>query len=358
MVLEGWLAGVQDCSGGLSSVPDESTEKTTRGRKREIKAAAKDEEKRERAAAMQPASAQDVPLTINFDRFIDHEKKQFVLDFAKVKLSRVNAAARLDGDDPAACFSDSIDYKVFQAIVDVCETGTRLTNVDTLRDKRYTVNEILVACEANNVDFESGMADHEADVSVGPSGLSSANLKMAKLKQVLESLANNTCAFLKRAQSLTGFGHSKDAGVSAILHYCVNWAELIKQARNSFMENIVENTTGLGIYHVRVLRILRKKGYLNENDIKLLSLLPPRDARAVINQLKSKGFLKHLQVPQQKVSGQSAPSHLQTVYAADYEAMRRNLTERISQTMLNIVARHGSLGRMSGLTREFNALYF
>ena len=115
-----------------------------------------------------------------------------MLDFAKVKLSRVNAggarASRIDGEDPGACFADSIDFKVFQAIVEVCETSTRLTSVDTLRDKRYTVNEILVACEAKNVDFEVGMVDQEVDMSVGLSGLSSANLKTAKLKQVLESL--------------------------------------------------------------------------------------------------------------------------------------------------------------------------
>ena len=47
----------------------------TRGRKRDVKATAKEEENKERAAAMQPSGVQDVPLTINYDRFIDNEKK-------------------------------------------------------------------------------------------------------------------------------------------------------------------------------------------------------------------------------------------------------------------------------------------
>ena len=38
----------------------------------------------------------DVPLAVNFDRFLESEKKQFVLDFAKVKLSRVNVGGRVD----------------------------------------------------------------------------------------------------------------------------------------------------------------------------------------------------------------------------------------------------------------------
>jgi hypothetical protein len=33
------------------------------------------------------------------------------------------------------------------------------------------------------------------------------------------------------------------------------------------MENIIENTYSQGVYTVRVLRILKKKGYLVENDI-------------------------------------------------------------------------------------------
>lgn len=64
----------------------------------------------------------DVPLAVNFDRFLESEKKQFVLDFAKVKLSKVNVAGRIDEFE--ACFSDSLEYKVFEAMVEVCEAQT------------------------------------------------------------------------------------------------------------------------------------------------------------------------------------------------------------------------------------------
>jgi hypothetical protein len=48
-------------------------------------------------------------------------------------------------------------------------------------------------------------------------------------------------------------------------------------------ENIVEQTKGFGVYHTRVMRILKMKGYLTEPDISSMSLLPPRDARSVLN---------------------------------------------------------------------------
>ena len=65
--------------------------------------------------------------------------------------------------------------------------------------------------------------------------------------------------------------------------YAVNWDHLKAAAQTSLIDNIVENTTGLGIYHTRVLRIMRKKGFMSETDLKVESLLPARDCRAVIN---------------------------------------------------------------------------
>ena len=61
--------------------------------------------------------------------------------------------------------------------------------------------------------------------------------------------------------------------------------QIEKMATNNYFENLVENSPGLSQYHSRVLRILKRKGYLTEEEIKNYSLLPIRDARAVINQL-------------------------------------------------------------------------
>jgi hypothetical protein len=63
------------------------------------------------------------------------------------------------------------------------------------------------------------------------------------------------------------------------------------------MESVVELTHNLGPFHARVLRILRMKGFLGENAIQQMCLLPPRDTRAVINQLLSQGYIRHLEVP-------------------------------------------------------------
>lgn len=94
---------------------------------------------------------------------------------------------------------------------------------------------------------------------------------------------------------MSGFtGSSKAADGASQVTYCVNWKELLQASQNSFAESVIENTSGFGIYHVRVLRILRKKKFLSEYDIKGNCLLPPKDVRAIINKLMSAGYLKHI----------------------------------------------------------------
>lgn len=56
--------------------------------------------------------------------------------------------------------------------------------------------------------------------------------------------------------------------------YSINWSDIYKTAQITFMENSLEQTAGMGPYHVRILRILKTKGFLVENEIKQMSLLP------------------------------------------------------------------------------------
>ena len=63
-------------------------------------------------------------------------------------------------------------------------------------------------------------------------------------------------------------------------------------------ENMVENSFGLGSFHCRLLRTLKRKGYLMETDIQLFSQLPLVDTRVAINQLMVRGFLDKLIIAQ------------------------------------------------------------
>lgn len=76
--------------------------------------------------------------------------------------------------------------------------------------------------------------------------------------------------------------------------YQINWDEIYEELRATLLENIVEQTSGLGPYHTRIMRILRAKGYLNEYDIQSMCLLPPRDTRAVLNQLIKHGYIQYM----------------------------------------------------------------
>ena len=142
--------------------------------------------------------------------------------------------------------------------------------------------------------------------------------------------------------------------------YSVNWEEIYQAAQNTLCENIIEQTANLGTYHTRVLRILKTKGYLNETDIGQMSLLPPRDTRAVLNTLMKLGYVNDVHVP---LSANSKPGTLTTgptqfMYGTDFKQVRKILSVKVLQAIVNLTMRYGELGRVLQITRDFNTLYF
>ena len=81
----------------------------------------------------------DSPLQINYNKLIHIEKKQFVLDFEKVKLSKVNPKNQF------SCYSESTEFEVFKAIVEVCE-GDQWSLVNLESGRKFSVEEIYIAC--------------------------------------------------------------------------------------------------------------------------------------------------------------------------------------------------------------------
>ena len=114
--------------------------------------------------------------------------------------------------------------------------------------------------------------------------------------------------------------------------YSVNWDKIFKTAQETLAENIIESTADLGVYHTRVLRILKTKGYLNETDLSSMCLLPPRDTRAVVNTLIKLGFIKNLTVPlntANQKAGTLVTGPIMMMYGVNYTQMQKLLSTKI-----------------------------
>jgi hypothetical protein len=104
------------------------------------------------------------------------------------------------------------------------------------------LKEVGVACEAKQIKLGS-KEDREEN-----------------LLNIIEELTNDPGVnFIKRI----GPSEKRSDKMTSCL-YSVNWEDILKNAQNSLVENIVEQTSSLGMYHCRVLRILKTKGFLNE----------------------------------------------------------------------------------------------
>ena len=79
--------------------------------------------------------------------------------------------------------------------------------------------------------------------------------------------------------------------------YSVNWQGLFEVVQSTLMENIVENTSYMGKYHCRVLRILKEKGYLADQTLSQMSMLPGKDIKAILNTLLKEGMISYTKVP-------------------------------------------------------------
>lgn len=103
------------------------------------------------------------------------------------------------------------------------------------------------------------------------------------------------------------------------------------------------------------------KGHLNETDIGQLSLLPPRDTRAVINTLLKLGYVENVIVPMSgagQKSGNLASGPTQMMYGTNYKKVQGLLSTKILHTIVNLASRYDELGRVIQITRDLNTLYF
>ena len=115
--------------------------------KRDTKAAEKEKEEKEeeevqaKVQIKQDENQSEVPLTINFNKFLFIEKRQFLLDFARVKLSKINKS------DLESVYSDSLEYKVLKTMVEVNE-GNQWSDPNLVSSSKFTLAQIFSACSS------------------------------------------------------------------------------------------------------------------------------------------------------------------------------------------------------------------
>lgn len=215
----------------------------------------------------------------------------------------------------------------------------------------FSVHEIAVACEAADKKLQNELRLTED--------------KSRLLKAIEELELDPSVKFLRRVGQADLVAKTKaekteiiesSKGINGL--YSVNWEELHQVVQITFVEQVVERTAHLGVYHARVLRILKAKGHLLDHDIGQMSLLPPRDTRAVINQLIKEGLITHVQVPTSQNKQTIAAGASQLMYGLNQAAARKVVCKRIMQAIVNLCMRHYELGRIMQVTREFNTLYF
>lgn len=98
--------------------------------------------KRQAKAESKEKSEDSVPLIINYDKFLFEEKRQIVLDFARIRLCKFINDGHL---------GDTDEYKMFEAVVQHCDVNVTCSKDKFMNATKFSYKEISVACEANGV---------------------------------------------------------------------------------------------------------------------------------------------------------------------------------------------------------------
>mmetsp|Transcript_38883 Transcript_38883/g.59088 ORF Transcript_38883/g.59088 Transcript_38883/m.59088 type:complete len:97 (+) Transcript_38883:1309-1599(+) len=94
-----------------------------------------------------------------------------------------------------------------------------------------------------------------------------------------------------------------------------------------------------------------------------MSLLPQRDARAIINRLLQEGYIETVMVPKSNSASNDGAktfalpvSQMNIMYGVRMEKVRQMTVTRMLQSLVNMLSRYGELGRLSQVSKEVNIL--
>ena len=113
--------------------------------------------------------------------------------------------------------------------------------------------------------------------------------------------------------------------------YAINWVEGFRSLQKVLCEEYVKKT--YGDHHLRLIRILRAKGFVEEKELTKFSLLPQRNLRSILARLITEGFLSTQDVPIALRSGQTGLSV--PLYGLNEMTLFSTMQARVGQALLN-----------------------
>ena len=174
------------------------------------------------------------------------------------------------------------------------------------------------------------------------SQLASKGLTEAQASDALIALHADQCNFI------TKVGIENQQG-----KYAINWQAAFLSLQSMLIERYVEQT--YCAHHVRVYRILKAKGFVEEKELTKLSLLPQKNIRVIISRMISDGLFQMQEVPQ---SLRNTTQGVLFGLSFGGRAGQVIFKKRVEQAIINLLERDGKLGPMQNLCLEMNHLNF
>lgn len=249
---------------------------------------------------------QEAPLRLNFSKFVADERKKAVMEMARTKLHHST--------------DDSL-FKVFQAMSELDQDahGHQLASQD-IKPKLhgFTANTIQSLKKA------------------------SLNLTENQVSDALQALHADQCNFVTKVGIEQGLGK-----------YAVNWQSAFVCLQQMLVEKYVEQT--YGPHHVRIVRIMKAKGFLEEKELTKFSLLPQRNLRSILAKLMSDSIVQMQDVPQSLRQSSHGPMFGLSFQGKSALNVYRT---RVEHAILNLLVKDRKLGAMHNLCLEMNHLNF
>ena len=278
----------------------------------------------------------DLVLRVNHDKSVTLFRNRCLVKAAK---QRVGKKAAIIFEDVLKQFERSY-YRVFKLTEAAQEGEERLDG-----PQEIDLNSLLMAANArdtDNLDCERYAYDASADgdgaprmVELNADGLASGvNGHTNGASHVDETGPVTTDLVETQLRILAQEPYNFVLQDPISCKWQIDFRQLSTQLRNDEVLRLVQqrfSTPGL-----RIVRILRAKGKLDEKLLQEISLLSARDLRQTLAKLKMAGFLELQEVPREP---QRQPTRTMYLWFYDADRVRRALLEDLFKTMTRLLMR-------------------
>ena len=147
LTLQQFLKGATDLKAqmdaAVKTIDGDVIDEDQKLNKRQVKSQMKDEQIQEKSQIINFEIK--VPLKINYDKILFEEKKQIILQFARIRLCKFTSSGGI---------TDSPEYLMFKAIVENCDRNITCTKNQFYNIGKFNFSEVLIACEENGIKFD------------------------------------------------------------------------------------------------------------------------------------------------------------------------------------------------------------